>query len=63
MHSGLTAGAFVLGGGLLYLLGALAYHLRWLDPAHAIFGFHEVFHALVGAAAACQYIAIALFVV
>jgi hemolysin III len=63
MHSGPAAGALLLIGGLLYLLGAFTYHLRWPDPSPSVFGFHEVFHAFVGAAAACQYIAIALFIV
>jgi len=48
---------------VLYLLGALACQRRWPDPAPSVFGFHEVFHAFVGTAVACQYIAIALFVV
>jgi hemolysin III len=63
LHSGPAAAVLMLGGGVLYLLGALAYHRRWPDPAPSIFGFHEVFHAFVGIAAACQYIAIALFIV
>src|SRR6266540_724248 len=63
MHSGPTAGVLMLAGGVLYLLGALAYHRRWPDPAPSVFGFHAVFHAFVGTAAACQYIAIALFIV
>ena len=50
-------------GGLLYTAGALVYALRRPDPLPAVFGYHEVFHALVIAAAACQYAAVALFVV
>jgi hemolysin III len=50
-------------GGLLYTAGALVYALRRPDPAPAVFGYHEVFHVLVIAAAACQYVAVALFVV
>jgi hemolysin III len=49
-------------GGLLYTAGALVYALRRPDPAPAVFGYHEVFHVLVIAAAACQYVAVALFV-
>jgi hemolysin III len=49
-------------GGLLYTAGALVYALRRPDPVPAVFGYHEVFHALVIAAAACQYVAVALFV-
>jgi hemolysin III len=61
LHSGAAAGALMLAGGLLYTAGALSYHRRW-DPYPAVFGYHEVFHAFVCAAAACQYIAIALFI-
>jgi len=43
--------------------GALSYHRRWPDPSPAVFGYHEVFHVYVSAAAACQYIAIALFII
>jgi hypothetical protein len=32
------------------------------DPYPAVFGFHEVFHVLVVAAVACQYSAVAFFV-
>jgi hemolysin III len=28
-----------------------------------VFGYHEVFHAYVCAAATCQYVAIALFII
>ena len=60
-HAGTAAGALMLVGGLLYTAGALSYHRRRPDPYPAVFGYHEVFHALVCAAAACQYAAIALF--
>jgi len=60
-HAGAAAGALMLSGGLLYTAGALAYHRRRPDPYPAVFGYHEVFHACVCAAAACQYVAIALF--
>jgi hemolysin III len=52
----------MLTGGLLYLTGALSYHRRWPDPVPSVFGYHEVFHVFVCAAAACQYAAIALSV-
>ena len=60
-RAGAAAGALMLAGGLLYTAGALCYHRRRPDPYPAVFGYHEVFHALVCAAAACQYAAIALF--
>ena len=60
-HAGAAAGVLMVSGGLLYTAGALAYHRRRPDPYPAVFGYHEVFHACVCAAAACQYAAIALF--
>ena len=63
LHSGAMAGALMLAGGLLYTAGALSYHRRWPDPSPAVFGYHEVFHVYVSAAAACQYTAIALFII
>jgi hemolysin III len=62
LHFGAVAGALMLAGGLLYTAGALSYHRRWPDPSPAVFGYHEVFHVFVCAAAACQYTAIALFI-
>ncbi len=57
-------GLVLLGvGGLLYTAGGIVYGLRWPDPAPTVFGFHEVFHALVIAAVACQYASIAFFVI
>ena len=50
-----------LGGGL-YSLGGLAYALRRPDPWPRVFGYHEVFHALVVVAATCHFAAIALAV-
>jgi hemolysin III len=57
---GVTAGLLMLAGGLSYIAGALFYHRRWPDPSPAVFGYHEVFHACVCAAATCQYISITL---
>jgi hemolysin III len=62
MHEGAGPGALMIGGGLLYTVGAIAYHRRRPDPYPSVFGYHEVFHAFVCAAAACQFIAIATFV-
>jgi hemolysin III len=63
IHAGVVPGVLMLVGGLLYMVGAISYHRRRPDPYPAVFGYHEVFHAFVCAAAACQYVAIALFVV
>jgi len=62
IHAGVVPGVLMLTGGLLYTTGALSYHRRWPDPVPSVFGYHEVFHAFVCAAATCQYIAIALLV-
>jgi hemolysin III len=59
IHAGAASGALLLTGGLLYIAGALSYHRRWHDLYPSVFGYHEVFHAYVCAAAACQYAAIA----
>jgi hemolysin III len=62
IHAGVAPAALMLAGGLLYTAGALCYHLRRPDPSPSVFGYHEVFHAYVCAAAACQYLAIARFI-
>lgn len=62
INAGVAPGVLMIAGGLLYTAGAITYHRR-LDPFPAVFGYHEVFHAFVCAAAACQYVAIALFVI
>jgi hemolysin III len=59
---GIGGTLLVLAGGLAYTAGALVYALRRPDPYPAVFGFHEVFHVLVISAVACQYSAIAFFV-
>jgi hemolysin III len=62
IHAGVAPGALMLAGGLLYTAGAISYHRRRPDPCPSVFGYHEVFHAYVCAAATCQYIAIALLI-
>jgi hemolysin III len=61
IHDGAVSGGLLLAGGLLYIAGALFYHRRWPDPYPSVFGYHEVFHIYVCAAAACQYAAIVRF--
>jgi hemolysin III len=60
ISGGVAAGVLMLTGGLLYIVGAVSYHRRSPDPVPAVFGYHEVFHAYVSAAAACQFVAVAL---
>ncbi len=62
LHAGAAAGALMLAGGLLYIAGALSYRRRRPNPYPSVFGYHEVFHVYVCAAATCQFIAIALFI-
>jgi hemolysin III len=62
MHSGVLAATLLLVGGVLYMAGALSYRRRWPNPNPAVFGYHEVFHVYVCAAATCQFAAIALFI-
>ena len=52
----------IASGGLFYTIGAVAYARRSPDPVPGVFGYHEVFHALVIVAAACHFVAIALTV-
>jgi hemolysin III len=61
-HAGAIAIALLAAGGLLYTAGAIVYARRQPDPRPLVFGYHELFHALVVAAAACQYGAVALVV-
>jgi hemolysin III len=60
-QAGLTCVALLLLGGLLYTAGAVVYARQWPDPAPAVFGFHEVFHLLVVAAAATHFAAVAVY--
>ena len=60
---GVAATILVIAGGAFYTGGALVYALRRPDPRPAVFGYHEIFHALVVGAAACQYVAVAFFVI
>jgi hemolysin III len=59
---GVGATAMVAAGGVLYTLGAVVYAVKRPDPVPTVFGYHEVFHALVIAAAALQYAVVAFFV-
>jgi hemolysin III len=49
-------------GGLLYTAGALIYASERPNPWPGVLGYHEVFHALVIAAAALHYAVIAFLV-
>jgi hemolysin III len=51
----------IVVGGVLYTAGAIVYARRRPDPRPAVFGYHEIFHLLVIAAAACDFAAIAIY--
>ncbi len=56
---GTTPLALLSAGGAAYTLGAVIYAARRPDPFPRVFGYHEVFHALVIAAAACHFAVVA----
>jgi hemolysin III len=50
--------ALLAVGGGLYTVGAVVFALRWPDPWSHVYGYHEVFHTLVIAAALAQWFAV-----
>jgi len=62
-HVGIAPVVLLAAGGLAYTAGAVVYALRRPDPVPSVFGYHELFHALTLVALACQYVAVAFFVV
>ena len=46
-------------GGVLFTVGAIFLPTHWPDPIPHVFGYHEVWHTLVVAAAVCHLVAIA----
>ena len=52
-----------VAGGILYSVGAAVYATRRPDPWPRTFGFHELFHAFVIAAAVVHFVAIAGWVI
>jgi hemolysin III len=50
----------LLAGGLLYTAGAIMFATRRPDPSPSTFGYHEVWHSFMVAAAACHYAMILL---
>ena len=61
VEAGVGAGALIAIGGILYTAGAVIYAMQRPDPAPAVFGYHEIFHVLVVAAAAAHFAAIAIY--
>jgi len=52
----------IVAGGLLYSTGAIVYARKRPDPVPTVFGYHEIFHVLVVAAAALHFAVIAFLV-
>ena len=47
----------MVGAGI-YIAGAVVYALRWPNPKPSVFGYHEVFHLMVIAAAAVHFLVV-----
>ena len=60
---GVLTFALLLAGGIVYSLGAVVYSTRRPDPVPEVFGYHEIFHALVITAGLLFYVAIARVVI
>jgi hemolysin III len=63
VEAGVVAGILIACGGALYATGAIIYATERPNPRPAVFGYHEIFHVLVIAAAAVHFAAIALYAV
>jgi len=59
---GIAGTVLVAVGGALYTIGAVTYATKRPNPFPRWFGFHEVFHLLVIAAATLQFVAVSLLV-
>jgi hemolysin III len=59
---GWAALALLAAGGVLYTAGAVIYALGRPNPAPRVFGYHEIFHALVVVAAALHFAAVGIVV-
>lgn len=58
---GVGGAMLVIAGGVLYTLGAVVYATQRPNPNPAIFGYHEIFHLFVIAAAIAHFTAVAFF--
>lgn len=56
---GIAPLVLLAAGGVLYTVGAIVYALRRPDPWPKVFGFHEIFHALVILAAVTHFVVMA----
>ena len=61
VDAGIGAAILIAAGGVLYTAGAIIYARESPNPSPAVFGYHEIFHVLVLAAAAAHFAAIAIY--
>lgn len=61
-HEGLLGVILLAAGGALYSVGAILYALERPNPWPRVFGFHEVFHVFVVAAASTHAVLISILV-
>lgn len=61
IEAGIVAGVLIAVGGMLYTAGAIVYARQRPDPNPAVFGYHEIFHVLVIAAAVVHFAAVAIY--
>ena len=61
IDAGVGAGVLIAIGGVLYTAGAVVYARQRPDPNPAVFGYHEIFHVLVIAAAMSHFAAVAIY--
>ena len=54
--------ALLIGGGVLYSVGAVLYARKWPTLWPRVFGYHEAFHLTTIAAAASIYVVVLLYV-
>ncbi len=57
-HAGVWPAVCLIGGGVLYTLGAIGFACGWPKLKPAVFGYHEVWHLFTIAAATAQLAAI-----
>ena len=54
--------ALLFAGGVLYTVGAIGLRCQRPNPRPLVFGYHEVWHAMTVAAAACHFTLVAMLV-
>jgi hemolysin III len=47
--------ALIVAGGAVYITGAFVYGRKWPNPSATVFGYHEVFHAMVVVGSALHF--------